>query len=57
MMKLRFNGGKIGKNIGVIKLQIIKNDGTWVIMNKLGAFIKEGGVVFVRLNNKKWRIS
>ena len=57
MMKLRFNGGKIGKNIGVIKLQIIKNDGTWMIMNKLRAFIKESGVVFIRLNNKKWRIS
>ena len=57
MMKLRFNGGKIGKNIGVIKLQIIKNDGTWMIMNKLRAFIKESGVVFIRFNNKKWRIS
>ena len=57
MVKLSLDSGKIRENIGMVKFQVVQYYRTWMVMHKLGALIKEGSVVFVRLNYKKWRFA
>ena len=52
MMKLLLDSRQIFKDIGVIKLEIIYHQSVAVVVNKLGALIKKGAVVLIRLNHK-----
>ena len=56
MMKLRFDCSEIGKNIRVIKFQIVQHRGARAVMDKLGTLVEKRGVVFVGFNHKKWAI-
>src|SRR5690606_26932342 len=47
VMKLGFNGGQVGKNVGVVEFQIVQNGGTRAVMHELRTLDEEGGVVFV----------
>jgi hypothetical protein len=54
MVKLRFYRREIGKNVGMIELQIVKYRGTRMVVDELGTLVKKCGVVFVRLDGKEW---
>ena len=54
-MKLPLHSRQIGKNVGVVKLQIVKNQGARPVMHKLRTFIEKSAVVLVGLDNKKRR--
>ena len=45
------DGGDVGVDVGVVKLDIIQDDQLGKIMKKLASFIGEGGVVFVSFQN------
>ena len=53
MMKLQFYSGEIREDIGMIEFQIIKNNGSRMKMDKLGAFVKKRGVILIRFNDKE----
>ena len=52
VVKLRDDGFKVWKNIGMVIFQIIEYGHAWTVMNKLRALIKKCSVVFVRLNHE-----
>src|SRR5882724_5973000 len=56
MVELNFYCGQIGKNISMIKLQVIEYRGARAVVYKLGAFLEKCSVVFVCLNDKKRRV-
>ncbi len=55
MVKLALNRCKIGEYVSMIELQIVQNRGPRPVVDEFGALVKEGGVVFVRLDDKKLR--
>ena len=56
MMKLRFDGRNIGKDIGMIELQIVQYSRFGTIMNKFASFIEKSRVIFISFDDKKGRI-
>ncbi len=56
MVKLRFYGRKVGKNVRVVKLEIIEHDGAWTVMHKLGTLVAKSRIVFICLNHEKRRV-
>ena len=57
VMKLRFNGGEIRKNIGVIKLEIVQHRNLSAVMQKLGAFVEKRSVILIRFDHKIFAIT
>ena len=55
MMKLRLDGGQVGKDIGVVELEIVENRRARVVVDELGALVEEGGVVLVGLDHEESR--
>ncbi|KAF0279212.1 hypothetical protein BA897_00415 [Spiribacter roseus] len=55
MMELALDRGEIGEDVGVIKLQVVQDQGSRAKMHELRALIEEGGVVFIRLDDKERR--
>ena len=53
MMKLRFDGSEVGKDIGVIKFQVIQYRRARAVVHELGALVEKGRVVLVSFNHKK----
>ncbi|MOA31393.1 hypothetical protein D3C78_1525480 [compost metagenome] len=53
VMELFLNGFQVVKNVRMIELKVIEDQGARAIMHKLGAFIEEGAVVFVGFNHKE----
>ena len=56
MVKLSFNRGQIGEDVGVVEFQIVEYHGARMVMHELGTFVEERGVVFVRLDDEKRRL-
>ena len=56
-MKLPFDGLQIIEYVGVIEFEIIQDGGSWRVVHKFGALIKEGTVVFVGLDYEEGRIA
>jgi hypothetical protein len=52
VMKLALNGLEIRENVGMIELEIIQDNRTGTIMNKLGPLIEKSGVVLIRFHDK-----
>ena len=52
-MKLGLDGSEVGKNIGVVELQITDNKGARAVVNKFGALVEEGRVVFIGLDHEE----
>ena len=52
-MELRFDGGHIREDVGMIKFQVIENRGPGPEVYKLGALVEESRVIFVGFNDKK----
>ena len=53
MVELFLNCGEIGKNIGVIKFEVIQNHCACIVVNKFGALVKKSAVVLIRFHYKK----
>ena len=53
MVELALNGGDIGKNIGMVKFQIIQHSHIRSVVNKLRAFVEKCAVVFIRFDDKR----
>ena len=52
MMELRLDRRQVGKDVGVVILQVIENRGTRPIVDELGALITKRRIVFVRLDHE-----
>ena len=52
VVELALDGGEVIKNIGVVKLEVVKHGSARPVMDKLAALVKEGCVVFVGLNHE-----
>src|SRR5215471_7116304 len=53
MVELRLDRGKIGKDVGVIELQVVQYRGARRIVQELGALVEVGGVVLVGLDHEE----
>ena len=53
MMELPLDGLDVFKDIGVIKFQIIQDQGMGAVMDELGALVEKGAVVLVCFDYKK----
>jgi hypothetical protein len=53
VMELGLDGAQIGKDVGVVVLQVVEHGGARPVMHELGALVEEGGVVFVRLDDEE----
>ena len=53
MVKLRFYGLEIFKNIRVVLLEIIQNRDARTIVDEFAALIEKRGVIFVSFNHKR----
>ena len=53
MVELPFNGSQIGEDIGMVKLQVVHDQRTRAVMNKLGAFVEKRRVVLIRLDDEE----
>ena len=53
VMKLGLDGSEVGKNIGVVELQITDNQGARAVVNKFGSLVEEGRVVFIGLDHEE----
>ncbi len=51
-MELLLNRLNIIKNISMIELKVIHDQGAWAVMNEFRALIKEGTIIFIRFNHK-----
>ena len=54
MVKLALDRCKIIEDVGMIELQIVKDRRSRAVMDELGAFIEEGSVVFVGLDDEQF---
>ncbi|MNV52305.1 hypothetical protein D3C71_1443890 [compost metagenome] len=52
MVELRFDGGQIGEDVGVVVFQVVQDGGARAVMDKLRTLVEEGRVVFVRLDHE-----
>src|SRR5690606_59608 len=52
VMKLRFYGVQVGKNIGMVVFEIVQDGRTRTIMHELRTLVEECRVVFVRFNHE-----
>ena len=48
---------EVGKDIGVVKLDVVDDDGLRKVMKEFGALVEKGGVVFVSFENEILRIA
>ena len=53
MMELRFDGRQVGKDVGVVELQIVQHQRAWMVVDELGALVTEGRVVFVSFDDEE----
>ena len=53
MMKLRLDSGKIGEDIRMIELQVVQYRRARPVMDELGAFVAECGVVLVGFDDEE----
>src|SRR5690606_41397089 len=49
----RSDGGKVGEDVGVVVFQIVQNRRARTVMHELRPLVEEGGVVLVRLDDKR----
>ena len=57
VVELLLNRFQVVKNIRVIELKVVEDQRARAVMDKLGAFVEERAVVFVRFNDKEWAIA
>jgi hypothetical protein len=53
MVELLLDSRKIGKDVGVIELEIVQDRSSRPKMHELGALVKESGIVFIRFDHKE----
>src|SRR5512139_383743 len=53
VVELGLDGGEVGKDVGVVVLEVVEDDGTRTVVDELGALVEEGGVVFVGLDDEE----
>ena len=53
MVKLLLDGFDVFKDVGVIKFQVVADQGTRHVVDELGALVEKRGIVFVRLDHEK----
>ena len=53
MVELRFDRGKVGKDIGMVEFQIVEYRGARTVMHEFGALVEKRGVVFVGFDDEK----
>ncbi len=53
MVELLLDGFEIVKDIGVVEFEVVQHQRARRVVNKLGAFIKERAVIFIRFDNEK----
>ena len=54
MVKLALYSRQIGKDVRVIILKVIQHQGLGLVVDKLAALIKKGGIVLISLHHKEW---
>ena len=55
MVELRLDRGQVGKDVGVVELEIVEDRGARTVMHELGALVEERGVVLVGLEDEEGR--
>lgn len=53
MVELALDGGEIREDVRVIELQVVHHQGARVVVDELGAFVEEGAVILVRLDDEE----
>ena len=53
MMKLRFDGREVGKDVCMVEFEIVQNRRARTVVNELGALVKKRRIVFVRLDHEE----
>src|ERR1044071_5372975 len=56
MVELTLDRRKIVEDIGMIELEIVQHGRSRSVVDKLGAFVEEGGVVFVGFDHEQRRL-
>ena len=51
-MELPLYRGQVGENIGMVVLDVVDNQSPGAVVDKLGALIEKGGIVFIGLDDK-----
>ena len=52
MGELALNRAPVGVDIGMVKFKVVQNRQVRCVVDKLGALVEKGGVVFIRLNHE-----
>ena len=53
VVKLALDLLEIVEDVRVVEFQVVEDDRTWPVVDELGAFVEEGGVVLVRLHHEE----
>ena len=53
MMELRLDRGEIGKDVGVVVLEVVQDRGARTVVDEFRALVAERGVVFVGLDHEE----
>ena len=54
-MELRLDRGQVGKDVGVVELEIVQHRGAWPIVDEFRALVAKRSVVFVGLDDEERR--
>ena len=49
---MTFDGGEVVEDVGMVELKVVQNRSARTVMHKLAAFVEEGSVIFVSLNDE-----
>ena len=56
MVELRFYRCEVGKDVGMVEFEIVEYRGARVVMHEFGTLVEKCGVVFIRFDDKEWRL-
>ncbi len=53
MVELAFDGGQVGKDIGVVEFEVVHHGDRRAVVHELGALVEKGRIVLVRLDHER----
>lgn len=56
-MELRFDGGEIRKDVPMVELNVIEDEGPWSIMDEFGSLVEECRVIFIGFDDEEGRVA